>query len=72
MGRPLNSIDQMVGKALRTLRVDRSLTVDQLAEALRIEPPLLLSMEAGAERVPAQLLMRASIRFDVPISIFYE
>lgn len=70
--RPLNSIDLQVGRNLARLRKDQVATVDAMSVTLGVEPRVLLAMESGQIRVPAQVLMRASVAFGIPVSTFYE
>ena len=72
MNRPLNSVDIGVGRALAKLRLDRRLSVDEMALALNIMPEQLSAIEDGLLRLPVQVLFRATTLFRVPVSIFYE
>ena len=72
MNRPLNSVDIGVGRALKKLRLNRRLSVDEMALALNITPEQLNAIEDGLLRMPVQVLFRATTQFEVPVSNFYE
>ena len=72
LNRPLGSVDIGVGKALTRLRLDRRLSVDEMALALNIAAEQLSAIEDGLLRVPAEVLFRATTQFRIPVSTFYE
>jgi transcriptional regulator with XRE-family HTH domain len=71
MARKLASDDGIVGSRLRLRRKQLAITQQKLAELLGVEEDELATCEAGANRLGAARLARASQALDAPISYFF-
>ncbi len=66
-----NYIDRHVGSRLRLLRLSRKMTPESLAQALGLPTERLASIEAGRERVSADLMRKLSRILNAPPSEFF-
>lgn len=53
----MNDEPRILGQALRSIRESASLSPDELAQRLQLEPATLLGYESGELELPAQQLM---------------
>lgn len=66
-----NSVDQVVGRQIRYLRLKNAKTIEDLARDVSLDPAQVARFESGEERVGAQHLWRIANVFRVPIKTFF-
>jgi len=66
-----NELDEMIGRSIRTVRVESSVSQKVLGKHLGISYQQIQKYEAGISRVPASRLFEISKYFDLPVSRFF-
>jgi|GEM_PF-6538847 len=67
----LQDLNILMGRNLRKLRLERSLTQDQLADRLRVSSNLVTKWEAGRKGIGKKLLVKLCKALNVKPSLFY-
>jgi len=67
-----SSVDFLIGRNVRRLRVERGLTCAALAGLLCISESSLRAYESGDTRVPSELFYQLAVTMDVSVSAFFE
>ena len=62
-----NEVNQRIGAALRTARLARGLTQDDLARVLQVERATISRYEQGTRPIPAEVLSRLSRHLHTPV-----
>ena len=68
----LDSLKQQFGKHLRTLRVQKRMTQEQLAEASHISVDFLSLMERGRNAPSFSILERLAEALNVPVKALFD
>ena len=63
---------ELIGEMLRGLRQASELTQAQIADLIGIKPVTYSTYENGTREAPAEILVRLSILFNVPIDIILQ
>jgi transcriptional regulator with XRE-family HTH domain len=67
-----NHIDVHIGKSIRALREEQSLSSAAFASGIDVSVADLEAYEAGETRLPAKAMMEAAILLHVDASVFFE
>lgn len=70
--REVDPADLQIGRRLRTLRVSRKLSQEDLAKAVGITYQQLQKYESAVNRISASRLYRLSKVLGIPVSTFFE
>ena len=72
MPRQSTDIDDLVGRNIRLLRLNRGMMQAELAEALGVTFQQVQKYESGKNRIGAGRLFAIAGLFGVPVSAFFE
>ena len=64
----MSQIDERVGEAVWSARVEAAVTLDDLAAMIGMPPGELLRCESGARRLSAGELRSVSVALDIPLA----
>lgn len=67
-----NSVDLHLGRRLRTLRLARRLSLEELGRRIGVTYQQVQKYEVGANRISAAALYRMACAFGVPPAYFFE
>ncbi len=70
--RAVTSIDREVAARLRALRLERSLTLEQLAHKTGVSYQQILKYERADCRISVSRLFELAVALDVPLARFFE
>jgi transcriptional regulator with XRE-family HTH domain len=68
----MSTLREQFGRRLRTIRLERRLTQEQLAELLGISVDFLSLIERGINAPSFETIERISSRLDIPISALFS
>ncbi len=68
----VNAVEVQIGKRIRTLRVDRHLTLDQLADEVRLTKGQLSKIENGKVSCPVSTLTRIASALGVQVAHLFD
>lgn len=71
MEAPHTEANQLLGNCLRLVRRNAGLTQLELAEAIGISGQQVQKYEKGTNRIPAEVLMKLSLKLQIPIRHFF-
>ncbi len=68
----MDSIELQIGRRIRALRVERDLTLDQLAREVKLTKGQLSKIENGKVSCPVSTLMRVATALGIPVGELFD